>query len=241
MSDHIAIDELALAGEGLLDPDRTAAVESHLAACPECRAHVESLGRVSTILSAEPTPTMPPEVAMRLRSVLDQESARRSTDSGSVTGGAAGGWPPEGVRSAPRPSLGVFGAELPRPAKRRWLVPALAAAAAASVVGFGGYVLSASAGLNEPPTVAAAVNSKKLGSDARSLEQGQDLDPHRFSRAWQCARQVTEGRIVGLASTAVDGAPALLVYTRSHGETQVTVVTNCDSTPTAGPSAPVGR
>lgn len=252
MADHIAIDELALSGEGLLDPDRSAAVELHLADCAECRAHVESLSRVSAVLRAEPTPTMPPEVALRLSSVLSQESARRAAGAGSMAGGSMaggsmaggsvlrGGYPGPG-RIAPRPTLGLFGANLPKPAKRRWLVPVLAAAVAATIVGFGGYVLSASAGLNEPPTVATAVNTKKLGSDARRVEQGGDLDPHRFSRAWQCARQVTEGRIVGLASTVVDGAPALLVYTRSHGETLVTVVTGCDGTPLAGPSAPVGR
>jgi len=90
--------------------------------------------------------------------------------------------------------------------------------------------------------VVAAVNSSQLGPDATALERVTDLDPHRFSRAWQCARRVTAGRIVGLASSTVDGTPALLVYTRSDGETQVTVVTGCNGAqPSAGPSAVLSR
>ena len=138
-------------------------------------------------------------------------------------------------------TLGAFGADRPRRRTRRVLLPALAAAAAAAVVGFGAYVASASAGLNEPPVV-AAVSSSNLGAQAAVFER-HGLDPHRFSRAWQCARQVTDGRIVGLAASTVDGTPALLVYTRSGATTEVTVVTGCASAaaPSAGPSALVSR
>ena len=116
------------------------------------------------------------------------------------------------------------------------LATLLAAAVAAAVVGFGAYVVSASAGLNEPPVV-SAVSSQSLAVQAGALERSQDLDPHRFSRAWQCARQATSGRIVALASSTVDGTPALLVYTRSGATTLVTVVTGCDGrrTPAVGP------
>lgn len=249
MPDHISIDELADAAEGLLDPARSGAVDAHLGDCTACRAQVQALGRVRAMLAAEPAPTMPPQVQARLAAVLEREVADRAAGvrslpvQGPVQGpGQPGQGPvPPGQLRRPKPSLGVFGADLARPAKRRWLVPALAAAAVATLVGFGGYVLSASAGLNEPPTVSAAVNTKELGPDARALEQGVDLDPHRFSRAWQCARKVTDGRIFGLASTTVDGVPSLLVYTRSSGQTMVTVVTGCDQTPTPGPSAAVSR
>jgi hypothetical protein len=121
------------------------------------------------------------------------------------------------------------------------LVPALAAAVAAAVIGFGAYVVSASAGLNEPPVV-AAVSSSDLGAQAAALERA-GLGPHWFSRAWQCARGVvTDGRIVGLASSTVDGTPALLVYTRSGATTEVTVVTGCGTErPSPGQSAVVSR
>jgi hypothetical protein len=89
--------------------------------------------------------------------------------------------------------------------------------------------------------VVAAVSSSNLGAQASVFERN-GLEPHRFSRAWQCARQVTNGRIVGLASSTVDGTPALLVFTRSGATTQVTVVTGCATDrPAAGPSALVSR
>ncbi|HEY5821221.1 MAG TPA: zf-HC2 domain-containing protein [Propionibacteriaceae bacterium] len=234
MSDHLSLDELADADVGLLDHDRVAAVEEHLAECAECRTQADAISQVSVQLAATPAPTMPADVFARLDAVLAQESQARARV------------PARSVHFLPardhttRPTLGMFGADLPHRAKARWLPPVLAAAAAAALVGFGGYVLSASAGLNEPPTVASAVNTRQLGSDARDLERD-GLSPHRFSQAWQCARQVTSGRIIGLATTTVDGRPSLLVYTRSDGVTQVTVVTGCTTSPSAGPSAPLGR
>ena len=72
--------------------------------------------------------------------------------------------------------MGNFGANRPAKSTRRWLVPALAAAAAAAIVGFGAYVASATAGLNEPPVV-AAVNSTQLGKQASALQQAADIDP----------------------------------------------------------------
>jgi hypothetical protein len=217
---HLSIDELADAAEGLLDPERATVAESHIAGCAECRAQSEALREVTVTLRAEPGPPMPETVAHRLNEVVAAESARRS-----------GVW-------KPKPTLGTFGEDLNKPSKSRWALPALAAAAAAAVVGFGAYLISASAGLNEPPVV-AAVNSSDLGVEAHALEQtAGGLRPHRFSQAWGCARKVTEGRITGLAASTVDGTPALLVYTKSEGSTQVTVVTGCGlGTPSAGPSA----
>ena len=149
--------------------------------------------------------------------------------------------PPTPRAARPRTTLGAFGHDRPKRSASRWIAPALVAAMAAGLVGFGGYVVSARVGLNEPPVV-AAVNSTDLGPDATALERVTDLDPHRFSRAWQCARRVTAGRIVGLASSTVDGTPALLVYTRSGGQAQVTVVTGCNGAePSAGPSAVLSR
>ena len=221
---HLSIDELADAAEGLLDPKRAALAESHLAVCSHCQAQSEELREVTTTLRAEPTPAMPEAVAHRLNDAVAAESARRVE-----------AW-------KPRPTLGAFGQDLPRTPKARWVVPALAAAGLATVVGLGAYVISANAGLNEPPVV-AAVSGSDLGAQARALERASGgLSPHRFSDAWDCARKVTDGRITGLASSFVDGTPALLVYTKSDGSAQVTVVTGCGAgTPAAGPSAVLPR
>lgn len=230
MSDHVALDDLADIAVGLVEPEHAAAIEAHLSACDSCRTQADALGQVSARLAAEPRPVMPPDVFARLQSAVAAESAART---------------PRVAPSAayrPRPTLGTFGADLHRPSRRRWFAPLLAAAAAATLVGFGGYVISASAGLNEPPTVFTSVRSSDLGKQAGALSKAADLSPHRFSRAWRCARQVTDGRIVGLASTSVDGGPALLVYTRDDGQTEVTVVTGCATgSPSAGPSAPLTR
>jgi hypothetical protein len=216
---HLSIDELADAAEGLLDPDRAAFAESHLAGCTHCHAQSEALREVTATLRAEPAPPMPETVAHQLNEVIAAESTRR------VDG------------QKPRPTLGTFGEDLEKPSRSRWALPALAAAAVAAVVGFGAYLVSASAGLNEPPIV-AAVSSSDLGAEARALEQAGGLSPHRFSQAWDCARKVTDGRITGLAASSVDGTPALLVYTKSDGSTLVTVVTGCAADmPAAGASA----
>jgi hypothetical protein len=76
----------------------------------------------------------------------------------------------------------TVGEDLKKPAKSHWVLPVIAAGVAA-VIGFGAYVISASAGLNEPPVV-AAVSSSDLGVEARTLEQAAGgLSPHRFSQA----------------------------------------------------------
>jgi len=228
---HLSIDELADAAEGLLDPDRAALVESHLARCAECRGQSEALREVTAALRTDVSPPMPDAVAHRLEQVVAAESADRAhaPDSSAVGNGQSAS------RRQPRVTLGTFGTDLDRPRRSRWVIPALAAAA---VVGFGAYVISASAGLNEPPVV-AAVDSRDLGAEAIALQRTSGgLSPHRFSQAWGCAREVTAGRITGLASSSVDGTPALLVYTKSDGSTQATVVRGCaGGAPSAGPSA----
>ena len=234
---HLSIDELADAAEGLLDPDRAAFVESHLAGCAECQANWDALREVTATLRADVSPPMPDAVAHRLSEVVAAESAHRA-----VVPATGRGNSPSSSAWQPRPTLGTFGADLDKPRKSRWVVPALAAAAAAALVGFGAYVISARAGLNEPPVV-AAVSSRDLGAEASALERASGgLSPHRFSQAWGCARHVTDERITGLVSSTVDGMPALLMYTESGDSTHVTVVTGCGGgTPAAGPSAVVPR
>ena len=171
---HLSIDELADAAEGLLDPERAAFAESHIAGCTECRAQSEALHEITGMLRTEPPLPMPGAVAHRLNDVVAAESAMR-TDV----------W-------KPKRTLGTFGEDLKKSSKSRWALPALAAAAVAAVVGFGAYLISASAGLNEPPVV-AAVHSSDLGLEARALEQAAGgLSPHRFSQAWAApARSLT--------------------------------------------------
>jgi anti-sigma factor RsiW len=236
---HLTTDELADAAEGLLDPQRAAFAESHIADCADCYAQSAALRTVSATLQAEPTRTMPEAVAHRLNDVVAAEQARRAETSVKASVMESGLESVAGRQ--PRATLGTFGAELEKP-RPRWPLAALAAAAVAVVVGFAAYLISASAGLNEPPVV-AAVNSRDLGVDARALEQASGgLSPHRFSQAWNCARKVTDSRITGLAASSLDGAPALLVYTKSDGSAQVTVVTGCGAgIPAAGPSALLPR
>ena len=239
MNAHPTVEELADASEGLVSGEQAAAVADHLVECADCRRSVAGLRDVSAALAAEPRPAMPTTVADRLNAVLMAEAARRD---GTGTAGPGNALPPTPrTATRPRQTLGAFGHDQPKRSARRWIAPALVAAVAAVLVGFGGYVVSARVGLNEPPVV-AAVNSTELGPDATALERVTDLDPHRLSRAWQCARRVTAGRIVGLASSTVDGTPALLVYTRFGGQVQVTVVTGCNGPePSAGPSAVLSR
>src|SRR5215218_10701127 len=161
---HLGIDELADAAGGLLDPERATFAESHIADCPDCQSQSEALREVTATLGAEPPTPMPGAVAHRLNEVVAAESAAREAHS----------W-------KPRATLGAFGEDLKKPRKSRWVLPALAAAAACAVVGLGAYVISANAGLNEPPVV-AAVNSSDLGVKGRALEQpAGGLSPHRFS------------------------------------------------------------
>jgi hypothetical protein len=233
-STHPSLTELAEAAEGLLDDARAAELQAHLAWCSRCQGNAAELRAVSATLATAPTPAMPADVAARLDRVLAGETVRRSLQPArDKDTEPVASWPP-------RVTLGAFGVDRPRRSARRILIPALAAAVAAGVVGFGAYVASASAGLNEPPVV-AAVSSSNLGAQASVFERN-GLEPHRFSRAWQCAREVTNDRIVGLASSTVDGIPALLVFTRSGATTEVTVVTRCATgQPSAGPSALVSR
>lgn len=248
MSVHIGIDELADAAAGALDDDRTGEIDSHVHSCPDCAQAWSFLADVSYRLAAEPMPSMPPAVAGRLHDLVQAESRRRAADTGSADSGLAK------RRSSPRATewtayprrhtLGAFGRDLPTGSSRsRTLRSVLVAGAAAGVVACAGYVLGAAAGLNEPlATAPAEISSAQLGVEAHALRQSTDVDPHRFSKAWRCARQVTSGRITGLTSAFVDGQPALLVYTTTDHGGVVTVVTGCASSqPTAGPSTTVPR
>lgn len=246
MSVHIELEELADAAAGALDADRSDAVDNHVHSCLQCRESWSALASVGRRLSAEPAPTMPPDVSRRLGEVLAAESVARAQGVAELQHGAPA--PRTSTAHRLRPTLGPFGADLLGRSRTFRTPQVLAACAAAGLVGFGGYVLSAAVGLNEPAQIAPTViSSAKLASEAQALQRATDLDPHRFSRAWRCARQVTSGRITGLTPASVDGQPSLLVYTRVEGAgtgaaTMVTVVRGCNTAqPTAGPSTRVPR
>ncbi len=138
----------------------------------------------------------------------------------------------------PRPHLGRF-ADQPgaRPHRRGRLGRVLGGLVLAGVLACVGYVLSASVGLNEPTAVnPVSVDPSSLQSEAVTAEHG-DLSPHRFSRAWRCARAVTDGSITGIRPVVVDGVPSYLVFTSDDGVSAATVVTGCtDGRPRAGAS-----
>jgi hypothetical protein len=173
---------------------------------------------------------MPSEIAQRLDVVVAAEHVRRDAKRAYLAGAAA----------PPRATLGPFQAA--RRPRGRVLGGALAAVALSALCGFAGYWLSAAAGLNEPRPSTVAVDSRQLAAGAGVIRRATDLEPHRFSRAWNCARRVTSGRITGLASATVDGAPALLVYTVAANGTMVTVVSGCNTdSPTAAGSTTLPR
>ena len=165
---HPSLMELAELDEGLLDEPRSAAVEAHVTGCAECTRHRAELRAVGPALSAAPAPHLPAAVAARLDAVLAGEVDRRERRSRPLTGG--GGQrlrrrlgPCRVDRGPPWATSATTG---PGDRGRGCCVPALAAAVAAAVVGFGAYVVSASAGLNEPPVV-AAVSSAEPGRPGR--------------------------------------------------------------------------
>ncbi len=250
MTDHPSRDTLADAAEGLLQPDAAAVVETHVAGCRDCRAELAAYSEVGTILATAPTPAMPVDVSRRLSSVLAAEQSAREVSPvlRAVPGSGPDAPPvprhPYGTRRRLHPTLRrQFGEDLRRVAPgRRWGLPVLAAAAAALVLGFVAYVASATLGLNEPPAVSISTSPGRLASEANELRQRTDVDPHRFSSAWWCARQATSGRIVGLASTSSGSEPAVLVYVRTADGLGVRVVTGCrTSTPVATPWQRIGE
>ena len=70
VSDHIPVEELADAAEGLLPSHRAAVVDTHLAGCASCRGLADALAEVTRMLADAPAPAMPSAVADRLDQVV---------------------------------------------------------------------------------------------------------------------------------------------------------------------------
>jgi anti-sigma factor RsiW len=250
VTDHPSRDTLADAAEGLLRPDDAAVVDAHVAGCPDCRAELAAYAEVGTILAAVPQPAMPRALSQHLSAVIAAEQSVREVSPvlHAVPGSGPDAPPvprhPYGTRRRLHPSLRrQFGEDLRRVSPgRRWGLPVLAAAAAALILGFVAYVASATLGLNEPPAVSISTAPGQLVGEANELRQRTDVDPHRFSSAWWCAREATSGRIVGLASTSAGSEPAVLVYVRTADGLGVRVVTGCSTgAPVATPWQRIGE
>lgn len=264
LSDHIDIDELADDAEGLLTPERTSEIATHLAGCQLCQSNATALAEVHDLLAAAPSVAMPDEVFARLQDTIAGEQQLRSENvrrqAGDPLGPAApiiGTGRPPYVDDGGHPSA-LGGGRFPKPhiaehftetkRRRRGLRAKFAAGAAgatllASTAGFGGYVLSASAGANEPPTdqpIVAPDTQSLASSAARAASNG--LDSYRFSRAWQCARRATNGHITGIRSTVLGGEHGYLVFLKTDAGSHAVFVTGCDTgIPTAGPTVKVER
>ena len=260
---HLGLDELAdlAVGESPADPTVADRAEAHLASCAECRAEFAQVQADLDLMSSSlaslelssasvvdlPVADMPVTVAARLDRVLAEESEARMHP---VSGDPARA--DERVRGDDQTQAddaqhgNVVPLRHPTPFKAPatasyvkqtgFLRLMLVAAVAASVVGFGGYVISASAGMNEPTAVSPVqVHPDGLASQASEIAEIRDLDPHLFSAAWRCARQVINGRITGITPVYTEGEETYLVYTRAGGVTYARLLYGCaDDAPVAG-------
>jgi len=170
---------------GIIDGRRGARISAHLATCEHCADLCDSLAEVSVLIGAVPVPVMPDQVVRRLDGVLAAEAARRDISeragvhsspgrvAGSSINGAASG---SGTNPAGSGS-GTNGAG----SGRRWnfrlvAMRVLAPAAAAVLLGAGGYGLSQigatspteSTAASEPSAAASSVGHGAASSASRA-------------------------------------------------------------------------
>jgi hypothetical protein len=272
---HIEIEELAEAAEGLVDAERVRLIEDHLAGGAVCAADAEALTEVHRTLGSAPDPPMPDDVFDRLQSVVADEQRLRTTPAGSspssrshtVGDGAAPGTnryaadhPAPGrlssddrateTATSAKPPLAERYSDLTGAMRSHGSMPtaramrakfaggALAATLLAGTAGFGGYVASAAAGTDEPPADSPVVVASDRFEQAAGRLWQQDLGSYRFTRAWSCAREATDGRIAGIRAGVLNGEPGYLVFLQQQDRASAVFVTGCDTaTPLAGPSA----
>ncbi|HEY2956103.1 MAG TPA: carboxypeptidase regulatory-like domain-containing protein [Candidatus Eisenbacteria bacterium] len=115
---HLNADELSALHDGALDPETRARAERHLGECAECRAALETLGRLDESLAAalahDPGDAHFESLAARIE--------ERIAAAGAPEARAARGW------------LGGLGASLRRPRTLAWVGSALALVVVAGVV-----------------------------------------------------------------------------------------------------------
>lgn len=247
---HLGLDELAdlAVGEPPTDPVIAAGVEAHLADCARCQAEFAQVQADLDLMSSAlgslelrygPSADLPVTVAARLDRVLAEESDVAVSPSPATDNAVADNPATDNIVPLRQPTPLKAPATASYVKQTGFLKIMLVAAAAASVVGFSGYVISASAGMNEPSAISPVqVQPDALASQASELAENRDLDPHLFSAAWRCARQVIDGRITGITPVYTEGEETYLVYTRAGGITYARLLHGCaEDTPTAG--APV--
>lgn len=264
MNEHYSTDQLADHDAGLVDAAHEHGMSQHLPTCPDCSDRLAAVQRVSVLLAAQPAPAMPEDVFARLHHTVGSLAAieLRNADLPDDRSGRPQIQPdpdayadqdhpapaplaedralPGGLEKNPgwlRPTMGRLEKNVVRrrrPAKV--LLAVLGTCGLAAAVGFGGFVLSSASGHNEPVAGDPLVVTDGLSS-ATELQNHSGLSPHRFSEAWNCARQVTSGRITGIRVSVVNERTGFLVFLNGAGKsTRVVFVSGCGTTPSAGPS-----
>ncbi|WP_019633665.1 anti-sigma factor family protein [Actinomadura atramentaria] len=127
---HLDYDTLADLAEGLLDDERAASVDEHLAVCAECRDRSADLADVPRLLADAPVPAMPDDLAARIDAALAAESRARRPGTGD---------------GADPPGATVVDLDRRRRGRHPWRIMS-AAAAAIVVLGGGGLVGRAMSG-----------------------------------------------------------------------------------------------
>lgn len=256
--EHIDVEELADFTESLASPERAAAISEHLAGCAECRSSVDALAEVHRLLAEAPTESMPDDVFARLQVAVAAEQEHREASEqrlddhlGPAAPTIGTGRPPyvdesgrpsvQGGGRFPKPNIAEHFTDTKHPRRglrAKFATGAVAAALLASTAGFGGYVLSAASGTDEPtdhPIIAR--NQQSLASAAASAAARGDLEAHRFTKAWLCARKVTDGSITGIRPTVLNDQRGYLVFVDSDSGSRAIFVHGCDTgRPTAGPA-----
>lgn len=139
-NEHIGLDTLSDHAEGLLPDAAETGVVAHLADCAECTARLHMLEDVSTILAAEPPPTLPGDIAARLDAAIAHESADRARHASEATAEPATG--PGRATPAPVVPLRGRSGRQRDPNRRggRLMRPLAAAAAAVVIAGGAGFL-----------------------------------------------------------------------------------------------------
>lgn len=131
---HVSAEQVADLREGVLPDAEAATVAAHLDECAEC-AHLQTrLTELSTMLAAEPAPSMPPDVALRLDAALAEAAAERAVHEPPA---AAGAGAPERPGAGAHPSPVTSLADR----RRRFLTRAGTGLAAAAAVIIGVVVV----------------------------------------------------------------------------------------------------
>jgi negative regulator of sigma E activity len=160
---HPDVLDLAEYAEGLLDPDRHAAVDHHVRDCLDCTQVLADLDELPGALAQAPMPPMPDDVAAR----IDQAIAAESTARASLWSGAA------------RAKAEVT----PLRSRRRWLAPVVAAAAVLGVIGIAVPALDDSGGSDD--SASTAESSTTQDRNMASEDQGVGAAPDQSDGAAQ--------------------------------------------------------